>query len=185
MRREVLARRNDLPEKERLEKSKKIQERVFELEEFNLANTVMVYINFGSEVETKELIEKCLELGKKVAVPVTDFDEHNLDLVLFEDFEELEENRVGILEPPLETGREVNTKELDLIIVPGIVFDEKGNRIGFGKAYYDEFLHTLKKKVPLIGLAFKFQVVEEVPAEKHDVKMNKIVTEKKVISANA
>ncbi len=181
IRREVLARRNELGEKERQEKSKIIQEKVLGLEEFKKANTVMLYLNFGSEVETKWLIEKSLALGKRVVVPVTNFDEQNFDLVKFENFEELAENKFGILEPPLETGREVKPEELDLIIVPGIVFDEKGNRIGFGKAFYDEFLNSMKKKSPLIGLAFELQLLKELPIEKHDVKINNIITEKRII----
>ena len=77
--------------------------------------------------------------------------------------------------------REFNPDKLDLVIVPGIAFDKKGHRIGYGYGYYDRFLKTIKKKAVKIGLAFDFQLIESIPEEEHDVPMNIVVTDKEIL----
>lgn len=182
IRREVLRKRNSLRREEIEERSKIIFENIYNLEEFENAKTVMTYINFGSEVSTKSFIEKCIRLRKRVVVPITNFEEKNIDLVYFENFDELSPNMFGILEPPFDNKREANQEDLDLIIVPGIAYDEKCNRVGFGKGYYDKFLSSLKKKILKIAPAFELQIVKAIPTDSSDVKMDKIITEERIIS---
>jgi len=74
----------------------------------------------------------------------------------------------------------VNIEEIDLVIVPGVVFDKNLNRIGFGKGYYDKILNRLKPSAKKVALAHDFQVLEDIPAEEHDVKMDMIITEKNI-----
>lgn len=71
----------------------------------------------------------------------------------------------------------VEAKELDVVIVPGLVFDEKNNRLGRGKGFYDRFLSTLDPRVRKVGLAFSFQVVPSIPTESHDVPMDLVLTD--------
>ena len=86
----------------------------------------------------------------------------------------------GILEPGLQN-RQVSLIEADLIVVPGVAFDLQGHRIGFGKGYYDRCLSQLTKKVPIAGLCHDFQLLDEIPAEGHDVRMQYVVTDKRMV----
>jgi len=77
--------------------------------------------------------------------------------------------------------------DIDLVIVPGVVFDKSGHRIGYGHGYYDRFLDNLEKinkNAVKVGLAYDFQIADKVPIEKHDVPVDKIVTEKRIIRCN-
>ena len=85
-------------------------------------------------------------------------------------------SRLGILEP-LREKKTVNTDEIDLVIVPGLAFDKSGNRLGHGKGYYDRYLERCGENVFFIGIAYDFQVLDTIPADAHDIKMNMIVTE--------
>jgi 5-formyltetrahydrofolate cyclo-ligase len=86
----------------------------------------------------------------------------------------------GILEPSGSNGNEVESAALDLIIVPGVVFDRRGNRIGHGKGYYDQLLRKTSTIIS-IGLLFECQLVNYIPVEEHDVRVRKIITEKRVL----
>jgi len=182
IRREFKAKRDLLSKEELIEKSSEIKKKVFELKEFKKAKTIFSYISFKSEVRTSELIKESLKKKKRIIIPITDFKQNKLYLSEIKDFEkELEPTLIGLFQPKREFLRPVNAKELDLIIVPGIAFDEKGNRIGSGKGFFDKFLSELPKKIPVIALAFESQLAKEVPCECHDMKVEKIVTEKRVI----
>jgi len=95
---------------------------------------------------------------------------------------ELTTGDYGIPCPKKKCQRPVSCELVDLVIVPGVVFDERGYRLGYGKGFYDKFLGGLGKKVTTVGLAFDLQVIRKVPKKKHDVKLDKIVTESRTIS---
>lgn len=177
IRREILKLRAAHPESERLSKSAEIEKRLFSIDEFAKAKTVLFYASKSDEVLTRGIIVRTLSAGKRAALPVV----REQDLVLAEirSFEGLVGGKFGILEPkvvvPVEPG------EMEAVIVPGVAFDERGNRIGFGKGYYDRLLKRLGKNVPKIGLAYEFQVVPKVPAGEWDVPIHLIVTEKRTI----
>ncbi|MBI2650914.1 5-formyltetrahydrofolate cyclo-ligase [Candidatus Woesearchaeota archaeon] len=112
---------------------------------------------------------------KNIIVPYTA--KGNLRLSELKKFSELEQKKFGILEPKKEFIRKFNLKELDLVIVPGIVFDKNRHRIGYGYGYYDRFLKNLSNHVIKIGIAFEFQLVDKIPHEMHDVAMDIVITE--------
>ena len=130
---------------ERTKKSIEIKKRLFLLEEFKRAKLVMFYVSKGGEeVETKDMILETLRMGKRVAVPVTVLSEKNLYPAEITDYDkELSEGRYGILEPRQGSIRPVPLEEIDLVIVPGVAFDDKSNRLGRGEGYYDRFLGGL------------------------------------------
>lgn len=178
----ILEKRNSLSEKEVLEKSKKIIKNLKSLKEFKQAKNILFYVSFNHEVDTQEIIKELLKTKEKnIIVPYTIKKNPNLFLSEIKDFVELEPKTFGILEPKEKYIREFNKDKLDLVIVPGIVFDRKAHRIGYGYGYYDRFLKTIKKEIIKIGLAFDFQIVDKIPEEKHDVSLNIIVTEKEII----
>lgn len=180
IRRFVLSKRNMLSVQEIREKSRVIHEKLFtQAPEFAKAQCVFVYLSFGSEVSTPEIIEKCMGVGKKVCVPVVLNQLGDMVAAEFSGFDRVKENSFGIKEPfPV---KEVPLEEISLVLAPGVAFDENFNRIGFGRGYYDRFLSRLPRKVPVIALAFDFQVVDSVPVTQSDVKIKKIITEKRII----
>ncbi|HEC81995.1 MAG TPA: 5-formyltetrahydrofolate cyclo-ligase [Thermoplasmatales archaeon] len=159
--------------------SRDIEKRFFSLREYKDAETVMFYVSYDNEVYTHDMIKKALKEGKKVVVPFSDTKHNNITPIQIKDFEELKRGAYGILEPFYQHELVVSENVIDLVVVPGVAFDTKGHRIGHGLGYYDEFLKTVT--ACKTGFAFEFQVLSEIPCEEHDVRMDKIVTEKRII----
>ncbi len=141
------------------------------------AEAIMIYQSIKSEAPTEKLIEKMLASGKRVFVPVTGGKEI-LGAEIFSDTRYIK-GAFGIPEP--ECFREVNKKEIDMILVPGLLFSEKGGRLGYGGGYYDRFLSDFSGIK--IGLAFDKQLIKAFPLEKHDILMDYILTEKGLIKS--
>ncbi len=178
IRKELLAQRDGLPPEQRSSKSRKIEERLFALPEFRAARVVMFFASFRSEVETLPMIRRALAEGKRVVLPKV----AGRDLALFEirDVDrDVQTGTWGIPEPV--QGASVAVQDIDFLIVPGAVFDERGNRLGYGAGYYDRILSNYGG--PTTALAFEIQVVSKVPVAAHDVPVQKIVTERRVIAA--
>lgn len=170
-RRVVLRKRNRLSKEEIIKKSKIIKEKLFSSEEYKKAKTIMFYVSFGSEVDTIDMIKESL-ISKTVCVPVVK--EGSIIPSTIEDIKELnKKNRYSILEPS--KIKKIDKKDIDLVIVPGIVFDKNNHRIGYGKGYYDNFLKDFKGK--RIGLAFSLQILEIIPKDEWDVKLDKVISE--------
>ena len=98
-----------------------------------------------------------------------------------ERWDDLKISSYGILEPKKDKIKNISSDKIDLIIVPGVAFDLKGNRMGHGKGYYDRFLNLVKSTS--IGLAFEFQIIENIPVESHDKPIDMIITEKRIIKS--
>ena len=175
LRREGLEQRSQISRKEVKEKSRKIQKKVLEV--IGEDDTVMSYVSYRNEVETYLLIEKLLHRKQVLAVPKVSGAE--IKAYRIESMEELEENSRGIREP--EKAEEISKTCIDTCIVPGVKFDIKGNRIGYGKGYYDRFLENFQGQK--IGPTYQKLMEEKIPSDKWDIAMNKIVTEEKVIGA--
>ena len=142
LRKEKINIRKNLDREVRTLASKAIFEKVVSLKEFEDSNTVLIYLSYNSEVETRLLIEYALATGKNVCVPVVQ-DEGQMIAVEINSFEHMVKNRYDICEPK-DDSKEVNKKKIDLAIIPGIVFDGECNRIGYGKGYFDNFLRGTK-----------------------------------------
>ncbi len=177
----ILKKRNNMLFSEVLEKSKRIKEQVLNLDEFKEAKIILFYISYDNEVYTHEMIKESLEIKKQVVVPKTDMNKRTILCSSLTKWDDLSAGAYNILEPRQESLNEVSPESIDLIIIPGIAFDCQGNRIGHGMGYYDRLL---KKKMNALhlGLAFEYQIVENIPTEPHDVKVEKIVTEKRIIT---
>jgi 5-formyltetrahydrofolate cyclo-ligase len=166
----MLERRNALEAVEIARRSRRVQELLLTSKEFQSAKIVGVYYAFGSEVKTDLIIEQARSLGKKVALPSVEGD--SLTFYELSSGRYLVKGRFGIMEP-LPYGQ-VDDK-IDLLVVPGIAFDKKGYRLGYGKGYYDKYL--AKKRIVSIGLAYSFQLLEDLPRDKHDERLDAIATE--------
>ena len=161
------------------EVSRRILARLVALPEYGAARTVMTYVSLPDEVHTHWLIEHAWAAGRRVVVPYCAGS--LLRLFVLENLEELAPGAMGILEPRKElrshAGRIADAAELDLVVVPGVVFDRHGGRIGYGKGYYDRLLSCLRPTAAIIALAFECQMVDRVPMFDHDVLVHEILTE--------
>ncbi|MCX5714662.1 MAG: 5-formyltetrahydrofolate cyclo-ligase [Candidatus Omnitrophica bacterium] len=172
IRSKILARLKTQKEEDRNRKSGIIKRKLFRTLVFSKAKTVMFYLSFGGEVNTKEMIEQAYTLGKIVAVPGTKGNGAIRPYLLHRDTR-LVRGPYGTKEPA--TKRSISLRNIDLVIVPGVAFDKKGNRLGRGKGCYDVFLNKLPKKTVSLGLAFDFQILPFVPATTEDVPVKRVL----------
>ncbi len=140
---------------------------------------ILIYNSFNSEVDTKKIIIFFFKKNFKVYLPA--IINNNVYPIRFKAKDKLIKGRYGIFEPAKKIKLK-NINLLDMVIAPGIGFDKNGNRIGFGKGYFDKFLSKLNKKIIKVGLAFTKQITKKIPAKKHDVKMDFLITEKEIIN---
>lgn len=157
----------------------RIHDRLIALPEFQRAQIIGVTISAFPEVETRQLIERMWQLGKQVAVPRCKPKTHEMDFYIFTSFEQLEKVYMELLEPVPVLTIAVAPSDIDLMIVPGIVFDELGYRIGYGGGYYDRYLPTFKGAT--VALCFSSQIVAKVPKDSYDYPIDRIVTEEAII----
>lgn len=182
LRRAVLARRDAIPTERRAELSAAIFATVVALEAFQRARTVLAYCSFGSEPVTDPFLRAVLAHGKTLALPKVGREARALEVFRVSDpGRELRPGVWGIREPDPAACAPVPLGALDLVVVPGVVFDVRGGRIGYGAGYYDRLLRGLAEDVALVAAAFEVQIVDEVPMEPHDRPIDRIVTERRVI----
>lgn len=161
----------------RFKKDRKIATQLENLPLFQEAKIILFYVSKKPEVDTHRLIKKYLK-KKKIIVPTVDPSSNTLRLFELEKWSELKKGAFSILEikKPKEP---IPFPEIDLIIIPGLAFDLKGNRLGYGKGYYDLLL--LNFKGPKIALVYELQLFEKIPSEKYDIPVDFIITEEKII----
>jgi len=183
LRRKILTLRRAQSFLEIEEKSKEIERNLFLFPLFNKAKVVLFYLALKDEVQTREMIKKSLREEKTVLIPFANFKEREILPSELKDYDkELIRGKWNILKPAKDFYRPFSLNLINLIIVPGIAFDRKGNRIGFGKGFYDRFLRKISPEVNLISLAFELQLVEDIPAQSYDIPMDYIITEKGIIN---
>ncbi|MBU0533532.1 MAG: 5-formyltetrahydrofolate cyclo-ligase [Candidatus Omnitrophica bacterium] len=163
-------------------KSNLIQSYLFSLTEYKNSCAVMFYVSRGNEVYTHEIIKVALGEKKEVSVPFILKSQNITIPCKINDFSNLEPGPFGILQPSKEKIRNIPIESIDLVIVPGIAFDRKGNRVGKGKGFYDRFLKSINATIPKIALAFSMQIVEQISTTENDVAVDKIITEDGIIN---
>jgi len=179
LRKKLIRERNNLSKSELIKKNNIIKKKLFELDEFRQASTILFYVSYDNEVHTHDMIKESMLNGKKIVVPVTDKEKKKLILSELKNWNDLTHNAYNILEPKRKCIIEISLDSIELILVPGIGFDKHGHRIGHGEGYYDKLLENAT--APSIGLAFHLQILDKINVEKHDVPVHKIVTEKEII----
>ena len=166
------ARRDSLTIDEISEKSRQITDILVSSESFKQCSSLYTYLDVRNEVCTKSLIEYCFDIGKPVYVPFVV--ESDMFFSKISDFSQLKTGVFGILEPIFPKADEPDSKSL--FVVPGVGFDRRGHRLGYGAGYYDKYLCS-REFMGLIGVCFDIQLIDEIPSEKTDVSMDAILTE--------
>ena len=186
IRKSIISLRNALSQDDIKSKSDIIQEKLWKLIEDHNFQSVMFYIAFGSEVRTQDCINKALEKGLDVIVPICIKSKHCIDLLpskLIDPSSELAMGTYRILEPKPEFIRPFPPDMIDVVVVPGVAFDKKCYRIGYGAGYYDRFLPKCNKSL-FVALAFEIQIVEDVFHNEWDIPVDQIITEDRIILRN-
>ncbi len=182
IRKEALKARLALSPAEVRQKSALILKQLMTLEEYRRAAILMAYLDCRNEVRTGEFIRQSMEQGKKVAVPVTDLNSNRLAPSLLINYpKDLAPGAWGILEPAPGCLRPLEPEEIELVLVPGVAFDERGNRLGYGGGFYDRFLLQTKVGTFHVAPAFELQIRPQVHPGPHDCPVHCLITEKRVI----
>lgn len=158
-----------------------ILSRIKKLKEYQDSELVMFYLTYGSEVVTDFMINEFLADGKEVAVPVIQNPGDGImTAVRINKLEDCYERVYGIRQPEFNEDEVVAKEDIDLIFVPGIVFDINGYRVGYGKGYYDRWLEgtDIARRV---GLAFEVQLIDKIPNFEYDLPVGRILTEKRLV----
>ena len=176
LRTELKRRRSELPKNKRTEMTRHIIKFLHEIDEFNQAKSIFCYISYLSEVETSSLIKLFLEQDLALAVPKI-IGKSEMIAAPLTYLSDLEPDKMGILTPK---SNQAAPGPFDIAITPGVGFTETGNRLGYGRGYYDRWFSNNKVKTK-IGIAFEAQVVEELPIEETDMPLDILITEERII----
>lgn len=181
LRQNILNQRQQLTLFEQQTVANKITQRLQQSSIFQNNEHIALYIANKGEVDTSAILQFAWQQNKKCYLPV--LHEQSLQFVRYKKNDVLKPNRFNILEPEVATDKIITPEDLDLILTPLVAFDLHGNRLGMGRGYYDrafEFLQSTQRpaKPLLLGIAYELQKVNEIAAEKWDVKLDAVLTEK-------
>ncbi len=180
LRRAVLSRRDALPERERALLGGRIVATVLDLPAYENAGVVLAYASFGTELQTAELLRRVLADGKTLLLPRVE--RGGLGLYEVRDLAvDLEPGTWGIREPRPDRCPPADPGRVGFALIPGVAFDGRGRRLGYGGGFYDRLLAGgLPEGTPLVSGAFGVQIVEEVPVDPHDAPVDLVVTERDI-----
>lgn len=183
IRKRILEARGALTQDEVAAKSDAILQKVLKTPEYMEADNILLYADYNREVMTRGIFEDAMMRKKRVYFPKSDQFTNAMTFYQTVSVKQLEKGYMGIPEPKEnpQLCYKFNANEDTLVIVPGVAFDMAGFRLGYGKGYYDKFLSN-RRQLSTMALAFACQIVEELPSEPHDIKMDKIVTEEIIYS---
>ncbi|QTA90066.1 5-formyltetrahydrofolate cyclo-ligase [Desulfonema magnum] len=174
---------NELSDSERSAKIRRLEDRLFDFANFLESKIPLLYVNFGAEVNTRGILKRCLAYNKIVVLPAFNSTEkYKIKLMKVDNLgEDMKLGSKGILEPDESRCKKVPIERVDIAIIPGVAFDEKGSRLGSGDGYYDKLIPKLSATTRKVGLAFESQIVQQVPMQSHDRHVDIIITDKRII----
>jgi 5-formyltetrahydrofolate cyclo-ligase len=171
-----------LAESDIAKKVKAIEDRLFEFANFLEAKIALLYVSGDNEVQTSNIIKRAYSYNKIVVLPAFDPKTFEMELMKVDKFaQELKPGPRGVPEPNAGRCKIVPIDRIDIAIIPGIAFDEKGGRIGTGRGYYDRLIPNLAVTTRKVALTFEEQIIPQVPMESHDKHVDIIITDKRII----
>lgn len=176
LRQEAMDLLKNVTETERSKIERQFVDYLVESSEWKKATTIGITVSRGAEWNTRPMIEKGWQQRKKVCVPKCFPDEKKLQFYEINDCHQLEVGFYDLIEPNPEMTAKIDKHEIDLLIVPGLIFDRRGYRIGFGGGYYDRFLSDFLNQT--ISLASSIQMRKTIPTNEYDIPVQKVITEK-------
>jgi len=179
LRKRILGRRDAMDSRTRTALSRAIVWDIVETSVYRRSNMIMAYASFGSELQTDEFLRHVLDQGKILLLPRVNRQRELLEVYWVQDpVQDLQVGTWGIREPKPDRCARVEPAVIDFVLVPGLAFDRRGRRLGYGGGFYDKLLaDTLSPCAWLVAGAFESQMVEKVPVDEHDMPMDVVVTE--------
>ncbi|HKL99282.1 MAG TPA: 5-formyltetrahydrofolate cyclo-ligase [Mobilitalea sp.] len=184
-------RRNTLSEEEVVIQCKQVQDKLFSLLYYQKCPVLLTYLSFQAEIDTTTIIRDALSSRfidrKKVYIPRVE--KNGMDFYRITSLNDLKASKFGVLEPQdsnqncfIDSG---DDKQPKLMLLPGLAFDYKGNRVGFGAGYYDRYLAKHQKDGFIkVALAYDFQILDKIDCEDHDIKADMVITPERIIHCN-
>ena len=170
--------RSSLTEEERLSMSKKALESLISCDDYKNANHIFAFINMGTEINTIIAIKKFLQDNKKVYVPITKKGDKKMKFTRLTDLNHLVEGNFGVMEPSEEYIDYVDHNLADLVLVPGLSFDKRGYRTGYGGGFYDRFFASITANCTKVGYCFSVQISDEdLPTDQYDIAVDYVITD--------
>lgn len=187
IRKKICILREQLPAATRASFSAAITERLLQLPEYRQADAVLGYMNFGAEFASELWVERALADGKRLALPKVNHHINRLDLYWVDDLEnQLAPGLWGIREPVVERCEKLAAPdEVEFALLPGVAFTRDGARLGYGGGYYDKLLAGMTQRPVLVAAAFALQIVEALPQEATDIKVEWVISEQETIACAA
>jgi len=183
LRERILALRRAQSSRDIEKKSGDIRRKLFTFVPFCQAETILFYLAIKDEVQTEKMIEESLQKGKRVAAPLIDWQRKKILPSEIKDLtKDIEISVFKIPQPKNNLYSPFSPVNIDIVIVPGVVFDRKGNRLGFGGGFYDRFLGKLSNRTKLVALAFELQLVDNVSSQSYDIAVDYLITERGIIN---
>ena len=177
IRKKVLGLRKAMKKEEVNSLSAVMQNKFLESDIYKNAKCMMLYMPLGNEADTLKIINSAFKDGKKIVLPVTNQESGIITPCYADENTEFITGGFSVSEP--KNAEIADFSDIELVVVPGVAFDKKGKRIGFGKGCYDRFLNNTK--ATKVGFCYSFQLVDEIPSEMHDVSMDYIISENGII----
>lgn len=182
LREQVASRLESIPKEDLDQKNQVVVEKLFDFANFLEAKIALLYLNSPWEIDSRDIIERSLEMGKIVVLPLINRDRPRVALYKIDSPErDITQDAGGFLTPDIGRCKKVPIDCIDIAIVPGLAFDEKGGRIGSGDGYYDHLIPRLPITTRKVAVALEDQVVSMVPMESHDKYVDIIITDSRVI----
>ncbi len=182
IRKEMAKAINGLTERQRTERTRAIESRLFDFANFLEARIALLYVDTDCEVRTKSILRRAYDFNKIVVLPCFDAERHKVSILKVDSLDkDLRTGARGVLEPNPERCKPVPLNKVDIAIIPGQAFDEKGGRVGSGRGYYDRFIPELPATTRKVALAFEEQILPLIPTESHDRHVDIIITDKRII----
>ncbi|WP_097027075.1 5-formyltetrahydrofolate cyclo-ligase [Clostridium peptidivorans] len=174
LRKIILEKRDNIVLDERIKYDNDIFKAVVNSSLYNKSKCIFIFVSYKTEVNTHEIIKYALSQRKRVCVPKVLSKSEGMYAVEIKKIDDLKSGKYGILEPE-NFENKINEEEIDLALIPGVAFDKNGGRMGYGAAFYDRFLVKLKRDTPKIALAYGMQIVDYIPMNEWDVKVDGII----------
>ncbi|WP_461205517.1 5-formyltetrahydrofolate cyclo-ligase [Clostridium sp. DL1XJH146] len=174
IRNKIMYVRDNLSKEEKEKYDSIILKKLINSDIFKNSKIIFTYVSMQNEINTIDLIQNCFKNNKVVCVPKVNPKEKVMNAYQIKSLSELTEGHFGVLEP--KEGNRIEPYKIDLAIFPGLAFDKEGYRIGYGGGYYDKYFSQNNITARKIALAYEFQIMNDIPSEKHDIAVNCIIT---------
>jgi len=171
-----------ISDKDLSKRTKLIENNLLELANFLESSIALLYMGKEGEVASNSILERCFELKKIVVLPAFNNEKYDMKLMKVDNLKtDLMLGKRGVLEPDINRCKIVPIESIDIAIIPGLAFDEKGGRVGTGEGYYDRFIPKLSNTTRKVALALDKQIIQQVPMDSHDKHVDIIVTDERII----